>query len=73
MAPKKRRSDGSPDVTVYDIGNSTSSFGEKAEKFLNIRIYETDSFDNIINHDVSISDTITYDESDINCELKDLF
>jgi len=64
MKKKKRHTDS---ITVDDIGNSTSSFGEKAEIFLNIKINETDSFVDIINNDV------TYDESDVNQELKDLY
>jgi len=67
MVKKKKRSDSSHFITIYDIGNSTSSFGEKAEKFLNIKINETNSFADIIDNDV------TYDESDVNPELKDLY
>ena len=65
MAPKRKQK-----ITVDDIGNSTSSFGENAEKFLNIRINETDSFDDIINH--GISHKITYSNDDINPELIDI-
>ena len=66
MAPKRK----TQQITVDDIGNSTSSFGEKAEKFLNIHIEETDSFDDIINH--GISNKITYSSDDINQELNDI-
>ena len=67
---KKRKLE---EVTVYDIGNSTSYFGEKAEHFLNIRIHETESFDDIINNGTADKDKITYGGTDINQELKDLF
>ena len=69
MAPKRKKLQ----ITVDDIGNSTSSFGEKAEKFLNIHIEETDSFDDIINHGISLQNQkITYSDDDINSELLDL-
>ena len=69
MSPKRKKQQ----ITVDDIGNSTSSFGEKAEKFLNIRIEETDSFDDIINHGISSQNQkITYSNDDINSELVDL-
>lgn len=71
MAPKKRKSP--EEITVYDIGNSTSCFGKKAECFMNIHIHETDSFDDIINNGTADKDKITYEEADINPELKDLF
>jgi hypothetical protein len=70
MAQKRKKS--LENVTVYDIGNSTSSFGEKAEYFLNIRINNTDSFDDIINHGATSDERITYDYSDVNQELNDL-
>lgn len=75
MAPKKRKPNvlGDDEITVYDIGNSTSSFGEKAEKFMKITIYETDSFDDIINHGIANDKKIPYCDDDINEELKDLF
>ena len=69
MSPKRKKQQ----ITVDDIGNSTSSFGEKAEKFLNIRIEETDSFDDIINHGrSSCEDKITYSNDDVNQELNDI-
>ena len=69
MSPKRKKQQ----ITVDDIGNSTSSFGEKAEKFLNICIEETDSFDDIINHGISsYEDKITYSSDDVNQELNDI-
>ena len=69
MSPKRKKQE----ITVDDIGNSTSSFGEKAEKFLNININETDSFDDIINHGIHSQDhKITYSNDDINPELIDI-
>ena len=71
MAPKRRKL--LEEVSVYDIGNSTSCFGEKAEYFLNIRIHETESFDDIINNGTARENKIAYTETDISLELKDLF
>ena len=69
MSSKRKKQE----ITVDDIGNSTSSFGENAEKFLNIRIEETDSFDDIINHGISsCEDKITYSGDDVNQELNDI-
>ena len=69
MSPKRK----TQEITVDDIGNSTSSFGKNAEKFLNIHINETDSFDDIINHGISLqNDKITYSNDDINPELIDI-
>ena len=69
MSPKRKKEE----ITVDDIENSTSSFGKNAEKFLNIHINETDSFDDIINHGISLQDDkITYSNDDINPELIDI-
>ena len=68
---KRQRSESSSSVTVNNIGKSTSSFGKKAEKFLNIRVVEKDSFDDIVNHGET-EDRVNYAEDDINKELRDL-
>lgn len=76
MAPKRRKTSGvseDSDISVCDIGNSTSSFGRKAEKFMNITINEADSFDDIINHNIANDEKISYCDDDINEGLKDLF
>lgn len=76
MASKRRRKSSvseDDEITVYDIGNSTSSFGEKAEKFMKIIIDETDFFDDIINHGIADNKKIPYCNDDINERLKDLF
>lgn len=66
--PKKAHYD---DIKVYDIGNSTPVFGEKTERFLNIKINNTDNFDDIINH--GCNDIVTYSQDDVNSELRELF
>ena len=71
MASKRKKR--IEDVTVYDIGNSTSSFGEKAEYFLNIRINNTDSFDDVINYGATDEDRIAFSDADVNPELNNLF
>ena len=62
---KKQRSYSSSDVDVDDIGNSTSSFGKKAEKLLKIHIEDTNSFNDIVGGECG--------EDDVNQELKDLY
>ena len=69
----KRARDDDDEIQVCDIGISTSSFGKKAEKFLNVHIKETDRFEDIINHGVTNDKKIVYTENDINQELRDLF
>lgn len=69
--PKRSRSESSSSITVDNIGQSTSSFGKKAEKFLNIRVIEKDSFDDIVNHGET-NKTLHYSEDDISPELTDL-
>ena len=71
MATKRKKQ--LEEVTVCDIGNSTSLFGEKAEYFLNIHINETDCFDNIVNNEIADEKKIKYGDDDVSPELKDLF
>ena len=68
MAPKKQLGD----ITIYDIGNSTSSFGKHAEHFLNISINNTDVFDDIINHGITDNNKISYGYLDVPPRLNDL-
>ena len=48
------------------IGKSTSLFGRKAEEFLNIRITETESFNDIVGNNITCS------KHDLDATLKDL-
>lgn len=73
MSSKRMRTSEDGDINLYEIGNSTSTFGEKAEIFLNIKINEVDSFEEIINHNIDDKNKIIYTNDDITSELKELF
>lgn len=69
---KKLNTQSPQEIDLYSIGESTSKFGRKAEKYLNISINETDDFEDIINHDIA-ENNIVFDEEDVDQELRDLY
>ncbi|KXN69594.1 hypothetical protein CONCODRAFT_8017 [Conidiobolus coronatus NRRL 28638] len=73
MGLKKRTKKDSPDIAnLLNIGRYTSEFGKEAEKYLKIKIKDTDDFEDIIKHGID-KGKIRYNEQDVNQELIKLY